>query len=81
MEAAGDKLNFELRGEGEVRAEVDVVCSGVKDDRLLVGVRAMKDGDVRGLDNDDDQVSSGSSDDTQHILIFPRIVTPHWHCL
>lgn len=45
-----------LKGEGEVRAAVDVVCKGVKDERLAGGVMAMNEGEARGLDNDEEKV-------------------------
>ena len=80
VEAAGDRLNFELKGEGDDNAEVDVVCRGVNDDRLLGGVMAMKEGDVRGLDNDDEkveEVDTEGADERVEVLVFVEIGRAH----
>ena len=47
---------FVLKGDGEVKAAVVVVCKGVNDERLAGGVMAMNEGEARGLDNDEENV-------------------------
>lgn len=59
---------LELKGEGEVNAAVVVVCKGVSDERLAGGVMAMKEGEARGLDNDEEKVEEVDTDGADDIV-------------